>query len=398
MRRGFAYGLTLLLTLWGAAPADAAWDVTWVRAVVTGGGAFDVETTDPNSAPIQDVESRQRLNNNLTFDNAYLHMGLLYEIMRVDLQDNRELSYLDHQVGINFNVDRWLRRYTEDGRLTVKATAQISPSLPPIDPDRLPTGDSGRDQAALTDLSQSEFLVHHDILNIEDDPTGYTIVYGLAYSDELGPYRRYDVGWDVEDNRYDSTLVQDSRVLRLHGRYTLSQLRGESGFGVSHNRQLGEARFNDVYGLSVFRAAESRRWTWHVEPGITYQPDGPRYRGSFNLALDYTMPRATIESAYSVGTNVSIFGQSGLERIHRLFLGVRTNRNYRSPRWMSADLRVEESLRQLEFAAGQRFQFFRSLAVVFQYSHSGIWWDDGVSPERLRWESDRVGVDLQWEF
>jgi hypothetical protein len=394
---GFSACLLLSALAWPA-PARANWMVDWVPTVGTGGTYFDVKTTDPGSTPIEDVENRQQLDNSLSLDNAYVHLGVQYEVMRVALQQNQNLNYLDHQVGMNFNVDRWLKRYTEDGRLTLTATARVSPSLPPLDPKSLPTGVSGRDTQGQNDLTPSEYFVHHDVLNIRDNPTGYTLLYGANYGDQVDPFNRYNVGWDIEDNRYNSTLVRDSRVLHLQGTYAVRLRQGEVGTRISHLRELGSARLKDLYGLSVFRSAEARRVTWHVEPGITYQPADHLARSSLNVSWAYTMRRATFESAYTSTWSISVIGADPLQRIHTGYLAISTNHNYRSPRWISLGGRWEQLSRRLEVSAGQRFQIRRSLAVVFQYSNSSVWWDNGSSPHLVSWRSQTIGGDLRWEF
>lgn len=372
--------------------------VDWVPTVGTGGTYFDVKTTDPASTPIEDVENRQQLDNSLTLDNAYVHMGLQYEVMRVALQENQDLDYLDHQVGMNFNVDRWLKRYTEDGRLTLTATARVSPSLPPLDPQRLPTGASGRDPQVLNDLSPSEYFVHHDVLNIRDDPTGYSLLYGASYGDQLDPFSRYEAGWNIEDNRYDSPLVRDSRVLNLQGTYAVRLPQGEAGTRITHERELGSARLKDVYGVSVFRSEEARRLSWRFEPGVTYLPANRVARPSLSVTMAYTMRQATFESAYNTTWSVSVIGTDALQRIHEVYLALHTNHDYRTPRWISLSGRWEDFSRRLEFSAGQRFQIARSFAVVFQYADSAIWWDNGTQPRMVAWRSQTIGGDVRWEF
>jgi hypothetical protein len=380
-------------------PARANWMVDWEPTVGTGGTYFDVKTTDPAATPIEDVENRQQLDNNLTLDNAYVHMGLQYEVMRVALQDNQDLNYLDHQVGMNFNVDRWLKRYTEDGRLTLTATARVSPSLPPLDPSSLPTGASGRDPQAVNALTPSEYFVHHDVLNIRDDPNGYTLLYGASYGDQLDPFTRYEAGWNIEDNRYNSPLVKDSRILHLQAVYALRQRQGEAGTRVTHERALSATGVNDLYGVSVFRSDEARRLTWRIEPGVTYQPATRQARAAANVSGSYVMRRATVESAYSSTWAVSVIGAESLQRINAVSLALRSNHDYRTPRWISVSGRWEDFSRRIEFSAGQRFQIGRSLAVVFQYADSGIWWqDDAKPPHQLSWRSQTIGGDVRWEF
>lgn len=388
----------MVLALGWPAPARAAWRLDWVPTVGTGGTYFDVRTTDPGSTPIEDVENRQQLDNSVAVDNAYLHLGVQYDVTRVALQTNQELNYLDHQVGMNLNVDRWLRRYTQDGRLTLTATARVSPSLPPLDPQRLPTGASGRDPQAVNDLSPTEYFVHHDVLNIRDDPSGYTVYYGASYSDNLDPFHRYEAGWNVEDNRYDSALVKDSRILHLQSTYAVRLRQGEVGARVSHERQLGGGRFKDLYGVSVFRSEEARRLTWRIEPGVTYRPSTGQARAAVGVSSIYTMRRATLETSYASTWGVSVIGVEAVQRIHEVFLSLHTNHNYRTPRWLSLDARWEEFSRRLEGSIGQRFQIVRSVAVVFQYSNSAVWWDNGTAPDMVSWRAQTIGGDLRWEF
>jgi hypothetical protein len=395
---GFSACVLLGALAWPAA-ARANWMVDWVPTVGTGGTYFDVKTTDPGSTPIEDVENRQQLDNSLTLDNAYVHLGLQYEVMRVALQQNQDLNYLDHQVGMNLNVDRWLRRYTEDGRLTLTATARISPSLPPLDPQRLPTGASGRDPQVADPQTPTEYFVHHDVLNIRNDPTGYTLLYGANYGDQLDPFTRYNVGWDIEDNRYDSPLVKDSRILHLQGTYALRLREGEAGIRFTQQRAIGAPGLTEVYGVSVFRSDEARRMAWRFEPGVTYQPTSQHARASLDASWSYMMRRATLVSAISSTRSISVIRSESLERTNVVSLNLSSNHDYRTPRWIGVSGRLGEFSRRLEVSAGQRFQVARSLAVVFQYAYSGIWWDDGSTPSHLfSWRSQTIGGDLRWEF
>jgi hypothetical protein len=362
----------------------------------------DLELADP---VLEDVQARETLSTNLTFDNAYLHLGVNYRVTAVQLRENPELNYIDQGVGILLDADRWLRRMTGTGHLTITGELAINPSLPPLDagrpsvpnsPETPPPGDGTTPAPPPT---PEDLLTAGNLVNIREDRSGYALIYGLAYDDELSPFSSYRVGWLVRDNRYNSAVIGDSATLAVNGDY-LSRLRvGEAGVGVSHSRYVrGGISDRQTYDVHASLAQGTYRSGWRIAPGVSYRTDTHVYGASLNLGA-YTRRRVLSYQGY-YRTSYDLLDVAGvtLARTQHVGFTVQPTRPTRYPRHAGADVVLSSRSRAYNMSAEQSVLVTDKVRASIGYERGLLRWTDATTDQLHHRHADTVLLSLNWQF
>lgn len=391
----------VMASLGAPVAAGAASRFGWSGGLGASASYLEVRASDQATASIEDVQSQESVSNSVTFDNAYLHIGTTYDVTAVQLQQNAELDYYSHNLSVDADVNRLLRHYMENSHLTITATARASPSLPPL--QSVPVADAPTpttpppDPEAGTPVATPD-LAREDLLTLPDQRTGYTMVYGAAYSEELDPFRHYSLSGLVTDNRYRSSLVGNTVDLAVDGTYGVYQANGEIGVRASHGRLLKGGFGGQVYGLSVFRAGGTRRLTWRVEPGITYARDLNQYSGSFRSEMTATAPDVQLSAGYGTELALNVVERQAVVRSHTAYLGLSNTRSYRFPRLAAVSGSVAGKVRRAELTLNQEIRFRATLSSVISYARSGLWWEETGTGSHQKRTSDVITFNIQWSF
>jgi hypothetical protein len=369
------------------------------------GGAYlrvvDVEAADPR---LEDVQGRESLATTLAFDNPFLHLEVNYRVTAVQLRSHPELDYIDQHVNLRLDADRWLRRLTGNGRLTIISNLIVNPSLPPIDTGATPIPNSpaatpveGTSGAA--DRLRSDLLTAGNLVNIREDRSGYAYNYGLIYEDELGPFSGYRVGWNVTDNRYNSDVVPDSATLRASGEY-FSQVRsGRASVGVSHSRVVrGPNKELKTYGIQGALAQGRYRSGWRLAPGVTYRSDRKAYGASLDSGAFLRRPLLSYSASYGTEYAVVTVGDVAISRVHRAGFGIRPTQVTKYPRRANVSAAISTRTRQYSFLAEQAAQLTPTVLASIGYERAKLRWrEEGTDTVRHRY-GDTVLLAVNWQF
>jgi len=392
--------LSLALPAAGRAAGSLALD-----ADVGLGGAYlrvvDVEAADPR---LEDVQGRESLGTKVAYDNPYLHLEVTYRVTAVQLRSHPELDYIDQAVHLRLDADRWLRRLTGSGRLTVISNLVVNPSLPPIDTpaSQIPNSPSTTPAAGTSgtaDRLGSDLLTAGNLVNIREDRSGYAFTYGLIYEDELSPFSGYRVGWNVKDNRYNSDVVPDSATLGMTGEYYSQVRSGRAGVGVSHGRVVrGPNKNLKTYGLDASLSQSRYRSGWRLAPGVTYRTDRKTY-GASAAAEGFLRRRVLSYSAnYSTKYSVVTLGEVAISRVHFAGFGVRPTQVTKYPRRANVSAAISNRTRQYSFLAQQAAQLTPTVFASIGYERAKLRWrEEDTGNVRHRY-GDTVLLALNWQF
>jgi hypothetical protein len=399
MRLGFLV-IAMLAALIPAGTAHAVYDLQWEPSLAGGGSYIALRTPGTGSTALYDFQGRETWGNQISFDNAYLHLDMGYYLTAVQMQRHPDLGYIDHHVGINLDMNRWVQRHMEDSRLTVTIGAQVSPSLPPIQTTPVPTSEAppeGETPLPAVDFSTQQYL-QQDLLQLSERTSGYSLFYGMGFNSQIDPFHRYEVGWLLSDNHTNSTLVEDSTVLHLRGVYAVHLSDGEAGVAVRHERLVISQSGGHVYTGSVFRKARHRRIVWRLEPGVSYVGDNGEYAGSFRAETDVTFPDVVTSLDYVTTLSVITLGTRRLTRSHEGTIELESARNDHYPRSLRLRGLWSDLARRAELTCSQGIRFNRAFRATFTYTSARLWWEDQATGVGWRALSDVVAFNLEWVF
>lgn len=379
----------------GATAADAGTRVNLESTLTSGAAYVYAEKKDVGSVDLEDLQTHEGLANRLAYDNSLLHVGINYQVLAVQLTHNTELNYLTHWLGLEADVNRWLRRYTGEGNLEMILGAGISPALPPLQ--------NPQDPAATTqppDLISQIPLVNSDVTSTLDDRSGKSIWYGMRYSDQLGLAEHYYLEWRVRDNRYNSEVVPDSRVLSVSGGYDRELLRGRTGFDLVHRRQLRKTGQRGwIWGASGYLGRDTRRYSWRVAPGAAYQTNTKLWRATLSLRGGIRGRSLALDGWLDSDVDwVDVGTRQEVRRIHRISLQLGPAGPSRFPTSLFARGSRSRDTRRLEAGLRQGFTITQRIGGSIVYQRSNLFVDDatlGVTRER---RSDVATLNLYWRF
>ena len=390
----------LLLMPLMTAPAWAARNLDLNTTVGLGSSYMHVRSDDPGVSTVSDVQARLRLANDLSYDNAYIHMGVFYEISGVHLIKNSSLDHIAHDLRLEVDVNRWVQTMTEDGRLEVILEVAISPSLPPIDPGLSDFG-AGDEEAALLDDAKlvDRSVSGNNALNINEDVTGYQFAYGLRWEDQAGPNGRYNLGAVVNDQRYDGGTLDEATALKLSGGYAETLLVGRTGFDLSHSRFIrGGRKEEKVYGVSGFFERGGFGAGWGMSAGLSMQTNPQRLSGAFGLNGNRRGRTLVVGARYSTDIALSTVGHQGGVRVHNLAVTVGPAQEMLRPVWLAMKATLAEEVKRAE-ATLQKTVFSSPLVFgTVSYTHAGMWWFDETAGRDRQRQSDVVGFEINWRF
>jgi hypothetical protein len=394
--RGLACG-ALVLGL--ATPAGAA-HVNLHSSIGVASAYLRVADRETPNDPLEDVQTREHLASTLTLDNAYVHSEIRYRISAVQLQRNEDLNYLDHHAGIRVDANRWLRRFTQSGRLTITADLHINPSLPPLGPDEtsVPSTEAPADTGPGGPVPE-DLVGIGDLTTIREDRSGYAMKYGIAYEDELSPFSGYRVGALVRDTRNNSSVVQDSASLILNAEEYARLRAGLAGVGVSHARLIrGGATNNKTYEMYGFLSRTGYRTGWRIAPGIAYRTQAKTYSGTLATQGYLRQRILTYFAHYRTGYQFLHIGTTPLARTHRLGVSIGGTRPTHYPRYLVAEALVGGRTKEATLNLTQAARFTPRIRGRVGYERGLLRWVDLATGATRKRHSDAVRVSLDWQF
>jgi hypothetical protein len=393
----------IFLTLAPPAPGRAAGNFSLHSGVGLGASYIrvaDLELADP---VLEDVQAHETLSTNVSYDNAYLHVGVNYRVSAVELRHNPELNYIEQAVAINLDADRWLRRFTGTGSLTITGQMAINPSLPPIDPrvTDAPNAPTTTPPGGTPDqgTTSGDLLTAGNLVNIREDRSGYAFIYGLSYEDDLGPFSSYTVGWLVRDNRYNSDVIGDSATLGVNGDYVTRLRIGDAGVGVSHGRFVrGGGQDRQTYDVHASLARGTFRGGWRVAPGVAYRTDTHAYGAALDLSGFRRRRVLSYQGYYRTNYQLLDIGGVTLTRTQHVGVTVRPTRPTQYPRSVGAESVFSSVSRQYILSADQSVLISPSLRASIGYERGLLRWMDTSTDQWRHRHSDTVLVALNWQF
>lgn len=400
--------LGIFLIVWTFTLAGQAWAarVDLHSSLNLGAGYVRVVDRDVPGDPLEAVAIREGVRNTVTFDNAYIHVGLGYEVSAVQLRRNSDLNYLDHRLAIDVNPERWLRRVTPTGHLTIIADLTINPSLPPIqsatptspttDPGTLPAdgGAAGPSEPPLPQLPGVD-----NLLTVREDRSGYVAHYGLGWEEALTSFSSYRAAAAVTDHRYRNSAVPDVATLQVTAEYLTHLEAGQAGFGVSHQRFVRGGFFNQKsYGLFVSLSRSGRLFGWRVAPGVAYRTDPKRYGATLEMSGFIRRRILTYTGNYGVGYAFLDVGSASLAPVQSVGLSIHPTQEVRFSSRLGAGARFSSNTTEYALALTQRADFTPTLNATVRYERALRRWETAANPSLHQQYADTVWVALIWLF
>jgi hypothetical protein len=394
--RGLACGA---LVLGIATPCRAAAQFTLHSSIGLAGAYVRVVDRDTPDDPLEDVQTREQVSSTLAFDNAYVHSDIRYKIAAVQLVRNEELNYLDHNIGLRVDANRWLRHFTESARLTITADLSVNPSLPPLGPDATsgPTTDAPTDAQPGGPVPEGLEGVGN-LTNIRDDRSGYAMKYGLTWEDDLSPFSGYRLGAVVRDTRYDSSVARDTTSLVLKGEQFTRLRAGQAGVGFSHGRLIrGAATNNKTYRVFGYVSKVGYRTGWRVAPGIAYRTQAQSYAMTLATQGFLRQRVLTYFAHYQTGFEFLHIGNTPLARTQRMGITIGETRSSNYPRYVAAELLLAGATREATLNVTQAARITPRVRGSVGYERGLLRFDDATGITHKR-HSDVVRVSLDWQF
>jgi len=395
-----AFGMLALGTL---EPAHAARNLE-IGADLSGRVSYiDVVTNDPLAKDVEDIQTTEGIATQFDLDNAYLHFDVRYQLVAGQLSHNGELNYVEHNVVLNLDLQRWLSRHSESGKMEVTLAVDTSPSLPSLQQDPLGSSDTplgaqeGPGDQRVINANQSG----QDLLNLRRDRSGYGLRYGLSYRDRAGPLGHYKLSWLVRDSRYKGGVVADQATLDVTAGYSQSLLRGEAGLTFGHKRFVrgGNAKERTV-SLSSFYSQRHYLNSWGGSLGADYRIDTQATTAHGGLHASRSGGKVETSGRYSTELLVNEVGNGSLSRRHSLNLKVGSARQVAGAVSLLANgsladdvKRSEVGLNQIIFPGGKS-----GIYAEIGFKWASLWWDDPATGKSLKSRSNVIGFNFIWRF
>jgi hypothetical protein len=333
-----------------------------------------------------------------------MHFDIRYQIVAGQLSHESDLNYVEHNVVLNLDLDRWLERHTNAANIDITLAVDTSPSLPSLQADQTASSDSPF--GGVTEGTGSQDMLSanqggQDLLNLREDRSGYGLRYGLTYRDRVGPMGTYKFGWLVRDNRYEGGVIRDQAALDVNAGYSHSLLRGEAGFTVDHKRFVrGGNKKERTFGFSGNYSQMRFASSWGVSLGTSYRTDSKALSGRGGVHASRRGSRVKATGRYSTDLVVTEVGVTSLKRRHHLNLNLSPARNstgsvffVANGSWASDVKRSEVSINRV-LISGDKSDFYAEIG----YKWANLWWDDPATSKSLKSRSNVIGFNFIWRF